>query len=225
MASTALFSTHGLGRRVSERWLFRRLDLSLDPGERLGLVGPSGSGKSQLLRTLAGLEAADEGAIQRRGHPVASFDSEHRAFALYLHQEPVFREGTVAENLELVANLAWVRRNSVAPRGADWLRRLERPDLLDRDVGALSGGERRLVALARALQTSPNILLLDEPLTGLDRDAADRATRALQEWQRAEADHAWIWSGHHRDDLSPFADRVVDLASSTQTPSAQRDPS
>lgn len=213
MSTDPILSARGLSISVEGRTLWRDLDLKLSAGEHLAVVGPSGSGKSLLLRTLVGLETLDAGSVAWWGGDLSDVDLPAlRARALYLRQEPAFGEGTVAEALDRIAAF----RGAAPDQGDDSETRRERArelfarldpdgahgDLTARDVGDLSGGERRLVALVRGLLLRPDVLLVDEPVAGLDRKLARRVHDLL-------ADRTWIWVAHHDDQVD--ADRVLRL--------------
>lgn len=215
--SAAVLRARGLGRVVDGRTLWRGLDVELGEGGQVALVGPSGSGKSLLLRTLVGLEEMEEGAVSWWGDDLAAAHLPRlRSRAGYLHQEPAFGEGTVAEAVEKVASFAVhgdlaADGDELRRRAGDLFRRLdpegERGDLLERDAGDLSGGERRLAALVRLLVLEPDVLLLDEPVAGLDRELAERVRELL-------AERTWLWVAHHADQVFPGGvepERVVHL--------------
>ena len=134
-------------------------ELSVAAGDRLAVLGANGAGKTTLLRVLAGLTNGYTGTCR-----VAV---EGRRLT-YLHQQPYLFRGSVLSN----ARYGEVRGAGQGPSASDWLDRLQVGHLADRSTANLSGGERRRVALARALAMRPQLLLLDEPLADLDDDAA-----------------------------------------------------
>jgi ATP-binding cassette subfamily F protein uup len=202
-----LIRLEGAGKDFGVRPLFRRLDLTLEDGDRLGLIGPNGAGKSTLLRVLAGVEPLGEGQRQ----------CQARLEVVLLNQEPAFDpEATVLDQVfqgagdrmallrdyerlavtlsqepdseALLARLAEVQRQMDARQAWDLERQchtvLERlgigsdPRALAQRMGALSGGNRRRVALAAALVAQPDVLLLDEPTNHLDAEGVEW----LQSW-------------------------------------------
>jgi ATP-binding cassette subfamily F protein uup len=172
--------------------LFTALTLGFFEGERLGLIGPNGSGKSTLLRILAGLETPDTGElIRKRGLRL-----------VYLPQADEFDpERTIAQTLDA----------AVAGR-AEGLQRMRETaqrmgfEGLDRPVGALSGGWRKRLAIARALIGEPDLLLLDEPTNHLDLEGILWLERLL-----AKAPFAFVLVSHDRTFLENAANRIVEL--------------
>jgi ABC-type sulfate/molybdate transport systems ATPase subunit len=142
-----------------------RLDIAT--GETLAVLGPNGAGKSTLLRALAHLgSAARSGTIVLDGH-LATTTELRRAVAAVL-QRPVLQRATAIDNAAAGLRLRGVRRREAREQAAPWLDALGVAHLAARHARTLSGGEAQRVALARALAVGPRVLLLDEPLTGLD---------------------------------------------------------
>ncbi len=142
-------------------------ELVIRPGERLGVRGPNGSGKSTLLRVLGGLQPLTAGTLEGAPPPGRT---------VLVHQQPYLFRGTARDNVACA--LRWRRRPRAA--AADWLERLGAAHLADRDATALSGGERRRVAVARALAADPEVLLLDEPFAALDAAGCDAVASAIE---------------------------------------------
>lgn len=207
-----LVSLRTAGRRVGERWVWRGLDLDVAPGDRLAVRGPSGAGKTVLLRALAGLDALDEGDLLSEGGPVRSLP-RHRAAMAYAAQRPALFDGTVEDNLRAPFDLA-VRDGEAydADRARALLTRLGRSaDLLGQSVDGLSGGEAQTVGLMRALLTDPTVLLLDEPTAGLDPDRAEAVERAVADFLAADARRAAVWTSHDADQLDRVTERALNL--------------
>ena len=196
-----LLAARSLGRRTaSGQWLLHNLNFTLAAGERCGLVGPSGSGKTTLLRALCRLDAIDEGEVLWQGQPIAPRNiPAFRRQTVYLQQRATILPGTVQQNLALPfdwhstpSGEAWSRQRAVELLQAAGLDE----DFLPRDVQHLSGGERQLVAIVRALQLEPAVLLLDEPTTALDEDRALRVEQLLLQWCTERTTRAFVWVTH-----------------------------
>jgi ABC-type multidrug transport system fused ATPase/permease subunit len=173
--------TEGIDARDIEvtlggRKVLRGFDLQVPPGQVTGLLGPSGTGKSTLLRALVRLVDIDAGTITLDGTDIDELDARKlRCRVGLVAQTPVMLPGTVADNLRYgVAELA---DDDLAAALAD--ADLD-PSFADRVADDLSGGERARVALARALTRGPQLLLLDEPTAALDRDTAERIGATLR---------------------------------------------
>jgi putative ABC transport system ATP-binding protein len=208
-----------IGRRDrksgSGGWLIHGVSLSVDFGERLGVLGPSGAGKTVLLRAIARLDPLDEGAIRWDGREVrGEAVPDYRKRVIYLHQRPALLEGTVEDNLRHPFALKAHRDRAFDPRMAeDLLARLGRePGFLAKSSRDLSGGESQLVGLVRALQLDPTVLLLDEPTASLDPATTRAVERLLDDWMAANpASRALVWVSHDADQVQRMTGRRVHL--------------
>lgn len=199
--------------RIEERILWQDVTLDLQAGECLALSGPSGVGKTLLLRRLALLDPLQGGELRLRGLPPSTWGvPAWRSRVLYLAQRPVSFPGTVAQNLrEVFAYAAHRERRWQRERVVNWLDRLDRPpSFLERDAGHLSGGEAQLMALLRALQLDPDVLLLDEPTASLDSAATDRVEDLLRRWME-EAPRACLLVSHDEEQRLRLARRQLPL--------------
>jgi putative ABC transport system ATP-binding protein len=194
-------------------WLFRDVDIDVQPGERLGILGSSGAGKTVILRALALLDPLDEGAILWNDRPIhGDAVPEFRAQVVYLHQRPTLVEGTVEANLRQPFALRAHRERRFDPRcvGA-LLERLGRNSaFLEKSHRDLSGGEAQVTALIRALQLDPRVLLLDEPTSSLDRDTAGAVETLLSQWHaEGNGTRTTVWVTHDPDQARRATDRRI----------------
>ncbi len=185
------------------------VDLTVPTGEVLALLGPSGCGKSSLLRAVAGLEPLTGGDVAWDGVSVADVPVHRRGFGL------LFQDGQLFAHRDVAGNVAYglprsVRRDRAArdARVAELLDLVGLPGTQRRDVGTLSGGERQRVALARSLAPRPRLLLLDEPLSALDRGLRERLAHDLRDVLVATATTA-LFVTHDQDEAFAVADRVA----------------
>jgi ABC-type sugar transport system ATPase subunit len=159
------------------------LSLRVEAGERWVLVGASGSGKTTLLKGIAGLLPMTGGAVEIGGRKVGNLPPEARN-AVYLHQTPVlFPHLTVEENVAFPLRVRGLSLQETRLRVQEVLEAVQLLPLAARDPGALSGGQRHRVALARAVVARPSLLLLDEPLSSLDPPLRREVREAMIELQ------------------------------------------
>lgn len=219
MTSSSLIDARDLERRdaKSNRLILDRVTMSIRPGDRIGLVGPSGSGKSSLLRAIAMLDQCDSGEVRYDGELICNDAVPgFRRRVAYLPQRPSFVLGTVRENLQLPFRFASAKV-PFDPSLVDlWLHRLAAStDLLDQPVSQLSGGQQQIVALVRAIQIAPQVLLLDEPTASLDAESTTRFEDLVLAWQR-ETDEAvtraFVWTSHDEAQIDRVTVRRIHMA-------------
>jgi multiple sugar transport system ATP-binding protein len=145
------------------------IDLSIAAGEQVAVLGPSGSGKSTLLRLIAGLEHPDFGDVHFDGESQLAVAAHQRDVALVFQQYALYPHLTALGNVTIgLRHGLGIGKHEAERRARDVARRLEIEPLLDRKPKEMSGGQRQRIALARALARQAGIVLLDEPLSGLD---------------------------------------------------------
>lgn len=164
------------------RILLDGISLGLPRGGFTALIGPSGAGKTSLLRLLNRLDDPVSGSIELFGRPLAEYRiRELRRRVGFVFQTPVMFPGTVSENLKVAHGFAKAEVPAVDDRRVAELLELSGLDVsyADRQAADLSGGEKQRVSIARALTTGPDVLLLDEPTAALDPEVADRLMHTL----------------------------------------------
>ena len=161
--------TEGLGRRFGETHALRELDLAVEPGTVLGLLGHNGAGKTTAVRILTTLLAPSEGRAFVAGHDVAAAPGAVREQVSLAGQQASLDERlTGRENLMLLGRLQKLSKADAAARGSELLERFGIAHAADRQVGTYSGGMRRRLDLAACLAVPRPVVFLDEPTTGLD---------------------------------------------------------
>ncbi len=198
----------------SDKWLLRDVDLVVEEGSRIALVGPTGSGKTLLMRALARLDSIDSGEILWNGEVVVgNAIPSFRRQVIYLHQRPALLEGTVEENflapfkLKLHRNREFSRQSILAQLSNAGIGE----PLLNRSTNDLSGGEGQIVALLRAIQLEPTVLLLDEPTSALDEKSTQVIEELVAQWQSQTAQRAFVWVSHDRAQVDRIAMRSVTM--------------
>jgi thiamine transport system ATP-binding protein len=184
------------------------VSLDLQAGRILAVLGPSGCGKSTLLRAVAGLEVVASGSLEYDGQDLAGVPTHKRGFALMFQDGQLFEHQSVGANVGYPLRLRRTPKAEVAKRVAELLELVGLGAYADRDPATLSGGERQRVALARALAVRPRLLLLDEPLSALDRTMRERLAGELREILVASGTTALLVT-HDHDEAFAVADRMA----------------
>ncbi|MDO6460182.1 TOBE-like domain-containing protein [Granulosicoccaceae sp. 1_MG-2023] len=190
------------------------MDLEIRDGEMLALLGPSGSGKTTLLRMIAGLESCDKGRIFFGERDVTRVHVRQRKVGFVFQHYALFEHLTIAENvafgLEVLPRRQRPDKKTIADKVAQLLRMVRLEHLAGRYPEQLSGGQRQRIALARALATEPDVLLLDEPFGALDA----QVRKDLRQWLRRLHDKLGFTSvfvTHDQEEALELSDRVAIL--------------
>jgi thiamine transport system ATP-binding protein len=208
---SARLDIRGVSVRFGSHLVLDRVSAVVERGEIVALLGPSGSGKSTLLRVAAGLVPIERGTVLIDGVDVTATPTHRRDVGMVFQDEQLFNHLDVAGNVTFGLRMRGVPEPDRAARLAEMLELVGLSGFDRRDVVDLSGGEAKRVALARSLAPSPRVLLLDEPLTGLDRELRDRLLADLGAILRADRTTSLLVT-HDRGEADALADRVVELA-------------
>ena len=195
--------------------VLRDLDLQVETGQMVAIVGASGVGKSTLLHLLGGLDRVDAGAIAIDGAQltvlddaeVVRFRNHSVGFVFQFHH--LLPEFSALENAEMPMRIARISLDEARPRAEELLRRVGLGERLTHRPGMLSGGEQQRVAVARALIMRPKVLLADEPTGDLDEQTADSLHELLREMHRSYGLTSVIAT--HNPRLAASCDRVLRL--------------
>ena len=199
----------GLSKRFGSLQALDDLSLSLDRGEIVGFVGSNGAGKSTTMRIVMGVLAADSGAVTWMGAPV---DAAIRRTIGYMPEERgLYPRMKVAEQLVYLARLHGLSASAAKAAAERWTERLGLEGRRGDEVQSLSLGNQQRVQLAAALVSDPELLILDEPFSGLDPVAVDVMSQVLLE--RAAAGVPTLFSSHQLDVVERLCDRVVIIRS------------
>lgn len=200
------------------RMLLHDVSFTVSPPQIIALLGPSGSGKSSLLRCIAGVQRLDAGSIRWDGVDITDVPAHRRDIGL------MFQDALLFPHLDVGGNIAFGLRHhglskvEIAGRVDRLLDMIGLTGFGDRRVTTLSGGEAQRVALARALAPQPRLLLLDEPFAALDRELRERLVgdvRSLLHELGTPAIHVT----HDREEAARIADRVLVVVDGTVRPS------
>ena len=181
------------------------LDLELHPGELIALLGPSGCGKTTALRVLAGLEDADSGSVVVDGRNITGLPANRRDMGMVFQAYSLFPHLTALENVRFGLRLRG--RRGGGDRAAEMLDLVGIAEFAGRYPHQLSGGQQQRVALARALAISPQVLLLDEPLSALDAKVRVQLREEIKRIQ-TEVGTTTLFVTHDQEEALAVADRV-----------------
>ena len=199
----------GLSKRFGSLQALDDLSLSLDRGEIVGFVGANGAGKSTTMRIVMGVLHADAGTVTWKGTPV---DAAIRRGIGYMPEERgLYPRMKVAEQLVYLARLHGLSASAAKAAANRWTERLGLEERRGDEVQSLSLGNQQRVQLAAALVSDPELLILDEPFSGLDPVAVDVMSQVILE--RAAAGVPTLFSSHQLDVVERLCDRVVIIRS------------
>lgn len=183
------------------------VDLEIAAGEIFCLLGPSGCGKTTLLRMIGGFEAPDRGRVELDGADVTQAPPWARPVNTVFQSYALFPHLSVARNVRFGLETLAMTDAERDARVAEMLALVKLSDFAERKPGKLSGGQRQRVAIARALARHPKVLLLDEPLSALDRKLREETRLELIELQ-ARLGIAFVFVTHDQDEAMAISDRV-----------------
>jgi ABC-2 type transport system ATP-binding protein len=200
-----MLRVEGLRKRFGSLQALDDVNLEVGPGQLVGFLGPNGSGKTTTMRAVMGLITVDEGSITWNGAPVDAV--ARRRFGYMPAERGVYPKMTVRDQIVYFARLAGLTREQ-ARRNADrWMERVDIAARADDEVISLSTGNQQRVQLAVALVHEPEVLLLDEPFSGLDPTAVETMKVVLLE--EVERGAGVLFSSHQLDLVSDVSRRVI----------------
>jgi len=186
------------------------LNLDIEDGEFVVLVGPSGSGKSTALRMLAGLEDIDEGSIEIGGKDMTGVPSKDRDIAMVFQNYALYPNKTVAENMGFALKLRGVSAGERRKKVEEAAKVLDLTEYLDRKPAKLSGGQRQRVAMGRAIVREPQVFCMDEPLSNLDAKLRVQTRTQIAALQR-RLGTTTVYVTHDQVEAMTMGDRVAVL--------------
>ena len=197
-----------VGKKFGDFVALDNVDLSVRSGELTALLGPSGGGKSTLLRIIAGLEEADTGKVEIEGIDSTQLAPQHRDVGFVFQHYAVFKHLSVYRNVAFGLEIRKRPKAEIRQRVGELLDLVHLSQFADRLPSQLSGGQRQRMALARALAVEPKVLLLDEPFGALDA----KVRKELRDWLRRLHDEVHVTTvfvTHDQEEALEVADELV----------------
>jgi sulfate transport system ATP-binding protein len=198
----------GVSKRFGDFVALDDVNVSLPTGQLTALLGPSGGGKSTLLRIIAGLDSADAGSVTIEGTEATHLPPQKRNVGFVFQHYAVFKHMTVAKNVAFGLEIRKRPKAEVAEKVDELLRLVHLQQFAHRLPSQLSGGQRQRMALARALAVEPTVLLLDEPFGALDA----KVRKELRDWLRRLHDEVHVTTvfvTHDQEEAMEVADEIV----------------
>lgn len=196
----------------SDKYILKEFNLSAAKGEIVSIVGLSGSGKSTILRLIAGLEVPADGTISVNGKTVANKNvciaPEDRNIGMVFQDYALFPHFTVQENIAF--GISRMPRKDRLERVESLLKLINMTEYKDRFPYQLSGGQQQRVAVARSLAPNPYILLMDEPFSNIDCDLKERMRQDIREILKAEQ-VTCLFVTHDKSDVAGMSDRTINV--------------
>lgn len=200
-----------LTKRFGARAVLDGISLSVEEGEFFVLLGPSGGGKSTILRILCGIETADAGEISLAGRAITNLPPRARNIGMVFQDYGLYPHMTAFENIAYGLEARGLPRAQIQARVTEAAEKLGLTPLLERVIVDLSGGEQQRVALGRALAKDADLYLFDEPISNLDPKLRARARRDIQMVHRAKGKPT-IYVTHDQTEALAIADRIAIIA-------------
>ena len=198
----------GIGKRFGDFSALKSVDLDIEKGEFVCFLGPSGCGKTTLLRIIAGLETQSAGSIEQAGRDISRLPPAQRDYGIVFQSYALFPNLTVADNVAYGLVNRKVPKAQARARVKELVALVGLPGSEDKYPAQLSGGQQQRIALARALATSPGLLLLDEPLSALDAIVRVHLRQEIRSLQR-KLGVTTIMVTHDQEEALSVADRIV----------------
>lgn len=206
--SESLVRIEGLGACYGSVRALSEVDLEIGGREFFALLGPSGCGKTTLLRSLAGFETPSEGSVTLGGENLLTMPAHRRPVNMMFQSYALFPHLTVEKNIAYGPSRAGLSKVEIASRVGEVIETVGLAGMGRRRPHQLSGGQRQRVALARAIVNRPRLLLLDEPLSALDRNVRSQMQLELKRLQH-EVGIAFVMVTHDQEEALSMADRIA----------------
>jgi len=206
--NATVIEAEGLGRRYGDLEAVKGIDFAIPEGRCIGLLGPNGAGKTTTMRMIMGLTRPSRGRITVFGRPADGLARAERArIGLVPQENNLDPDLSVRQNLELFGRYFGLARDDIAARVPGLLAFMQLEAKAEARVNQLSGGMKRRLVIARALVANPDLVILDEPTTGLDPQARLLIWRQLQAVKREGK--TLLLTTHYMDEAERLCDRII----------------
>lgn len=214
---TASSTQEAIGAAISVREVVKRygaflaadhISMDIEPGEFITLLGPSGSGKTTLLNLIAGFQSSDSGQILVDGAPVQHVPVHRRGFGMVFQSYALFPNMTVAQNVGFPMRMARIDRQATDRRVAETLEMMRLSEHARKLPSQMSGGQQQRVAIARAIVMRPRVVLMDEPLSALDRRLRESIQIELRELHQTIGSTI-LFVTHDQSEALTMSDRIA----------------
>ena len=205
---TSKISVQDLTKSFDGKVILNHISFDLRAGEFLSVLGPSGCGKTTLLRILMGLETADSGAILKEGKDISGLPCSQRGMGIVFQNYALFPNMTVLENVEYALTLRKETRSSARKIALQTLEQVGLTSQMHKKPHQLSGGQQQRVAIARTLATSPDVILLDEPISALDVQNREIMKAELKKIQQ-QFNATMLFITHDQEEAFFLSDRIM----------------
>jgi sulfate transport system ATP-binding protein len=198
----------GVNKKFGDFVALENIDLSIPTGQLTALLGPSGGGKTTLLRIIAGLESTDTGSVVIEGRDATTLPVQKRNVGFVFQHYAAFKHLSVARNVAFGLEIRKRPKDEIKRKVAELLELVHLSQFADRLPSQLSGGQRQRMALARALAIEPSVLLLDEPFGALDA----KVRKELRDWLRRLHDEmhvTTVFVTHDQEEALEVSDSLV----------------
>ena len=201
-------SVRNLSKAYDGAAVLNNLSFDLLDGEFLSILGPSGCGKTTLLRILIGLEQADSGSIFKGSREISRLSSSQRGMGIVFQNYALFPNMTVLQNVQYALTLRKETKKTARETALQMLEQVGLLDQIDKYPSQLSGGQQQRVAIARTLATSPDIILLDEPISALDAVNREIMKAELKTLQK-KFNVTLLFITHDQEEAFFLSDRIM----------------
>lgn len=212
--STPILELRNITKNFNTTEVLKGIDLSVEAGEFITILGSSGCGKTTTLRIIAGLEEADEGSVFLNGEDVTDLEPNKRNVNTIFQNYALFPHMTVEANIGYGLRIRNIPKTEIKKRVQQVLELVQLEEYPKRKPSELSGGQRQRVAIARAIINNPKILLLDEPLGALDLQLRRQMQVELKRLQK-QLNITFIYITHDQEEASSMSDRIAVMNAGT----------